>query len=74
MLSQAEADSLLAAEKRFVAPTVIQLAPGADETHDLIGTLNGGDEAFLFDVWRGVRKAAKLNTRHVAARSSCSRA
>ncbi len=60
MLSQAEADSLLAAETRFVAPAVIQLAPGADETHELIGTLNGGDEAFLFDVWRGVKKAAKL--------------
>jgi hypothetical protein len=60
MLSQAEADALLAVAKRFVAPATIRLAPGADETHDLIGTLDGADETFLLDVWRGVKKAAKL--------------
>lgn len=36
MLSQAEADALLTVAKRFVSPRLIRLAPGADETHDLI--------------------------------------
>lgn len=60
MLSQAEADALLGAAKRFVSPRVIRLAPGADATHDLVGTHDGADETFLLDLWRGVKKAAKL--------------
>jgi len=60
MLSQAEADALLTAAKRFVSPRLIRLAPGADETHDLIGTHDGADETFLLDLWRGVKKVAKL--------------
>lgn len=60
MLSQAEADALLAAEKTFREPTLVSLAVGADATYDLVGSLSGSEESFLLDVWRGVKKAAKL--------------
>ena len=37
MLTQAEADALIAMRKCFVSPRSISMPPGIDETHELIG-------------------------------------
>jgi len=60
MLTQSEADALLGVTKRFVAAATIAVSPGADDTHELVGDVDGRDERFLLDVWRGTRRIAKL--------------
>jgi hypothetical protein len=60
MLSQSEADILLSLEKRFVAAPTIRLAPGVDETHDLVGALDTHEEHFLLDIWCGTKRTTKL--------------
>lgn len=57
MLTQAEADTLIAMPKRFVNPCVISLPPGVDETHELIGA--DLRERFLLDLWRGTMRLSK---------------
>ena len=51
MLTQSEADTLIAMRKTFLHPRTISLPRGADETHDLIG--EDKRELFLLDLWRG---------------------
>lgn len=59
MLSQAEADALIAMKKRFVTSTAaVGVAPGEDATHELVGDVD--DERFLLDLARGRRRVAKL--------------
>jgi hypothetical protein len=59
MLTQAEADQLMAMAKRFVRPpATVSIPPGADETYELAGPNNR--ETFLLDIWRGTIKLSKL--------------
>jgi hypothetical protein len=58
MLTQLEADSLIAMGKRFINPATISLPPGSDQTHELIGDDNR--ERFLLDLWRGTIRISKL--------------
>ena len=58
MLTQAEADALIAMVKTFVNPGGISLPPGADQTHDLVG--EDAREMFLLDLWRGTIRLSKL--------------
>jgi len=58
MLTQAEADGLIAMRKTFVDRVTIKLPPGVDETHELVG--DDGREHFLLDLWRGTIRVSKL--------------
>lgn len=58
MLTQTEADTLIAMEKRFEKPRTVLIPLGVDETFDLIG--KDVRERFLFDVWRGTFRLTKL--------------
>jgi hypothetical protein len=57
MLTQAEADALIAMRKRFFKLRTISLPPGVDETHELIG--DDKRERFLLDLWRGTMRLSK---------------
>jgi hypothetical protein len=58
VLTQAEADALLAMTKHFVNPAPISIPPGVDDTHELVGA--DPQERFLLDVWRGTLRFSKL--------------
>lgn len=58
MLTQAEADSLMAMRKSFLNPGTISLPPGGDQTHELIG--KNERELFLLDLWRGTIRLSKF--------------
>jgi len=59
MLTQSEADALIAVSKQFVVPTAtVSVAPGSDATHEL--TDSSEEERFLLDLARGRRKTVKL--------------
>ncbi len=58
MLTQAEADALIAMQKRFSSPATISLPAGTDQTHDLIGV--GRNEKFLLDLSRGTIRLSKV--------------
>ncbi|HEX21450.1 MAG TPA: hypothetical protein ENH19_02205, partial [Actinobacteria bacterium] len=58
MLTQAEAETLIAMEKTFIHPATISIPPGTDQTHELIGS--DKRELFLFDLWRGIFRLSKL--------------
>ncbi len=58
MLTQSEADALIAMRKSFASPIMISLPPGADQTHELIDT--DERERFLLDLWRGTIRFSKL--------------
>jgi len=57
VLTQAEADALIAMDKRFAHPTTIALLPGSDQTHELVGV--DDHERFLLDLWRGTFRLSK---------------
>ncbi len=57
MLTQAEADTLIAMRKRFLKTGGIALPPGVDETHELVG--EDWRERFLLDLWRGTMRLSK---------------
>ena len=57
MLTQAEADALIAADKDFVDPQPIYLKPGLDESHDLQS--KDRRERFILDIWRGTIRLSK---------------
>ena len=57
MLTQTEADTLIAMRKRFLNPHTISLPPGVNETHELIG--DEQREIFLLDLWRGIMRLSK---------------
>ena len=58
MLTQIEADTLIAMKKTFVRPVTLSMPPGSDQTHELIG--NDDRERFLLDLWRGTLKLSKI--------------
>ena len=58
MLTQAEADALIAMRKSFAEMGAISLAPGVDSTHELVG--QDEQERFLLDLWRGTFRLSKL--------------
>jgi len=58
MLTQAEADFLMAMRKSFLNPASISLPPGSDQTHELIG--KNERERFLLDLWRGTIRFSKF--------------
>ena len=52
MLTQIEANTLIAMGKSFINPKHLTiLRPGADQTHKLVG--DDSREEFLLDLWRG---------------------
>lgn len=58
MLTQTEADTLIAMQKRFLQFGSISIPPGIDESHELVAVQQ--DERFLFDIWRGTLRLSKL--------------
>ena len=58
MLTQTEADTLIAMRKSFLNPGTISLPRGTDQTHDLIG--EDKREGFLLDLWRGTIRLSKF--------------
>ncbi len=58
MLTQTEADTLIAMGKTFVNPVTISMPPGADQTHELVG--DDKREQFLLDLWRGTLRLSKI--------------
>lgn len=58
MLTQNEADKLIAIEKLFLKPETVTLPPGSDLTYELVST--DKQEQFLLDLWRGTLRLSKL--------------
>jgi hypothetical protein len=58
MLTQHEADALIAMRKFFLTASAISLPPGTDETYELLG--DDKRERFLLDIWRGTLRLSKL--------------
>lgn len=67
MLSQSEADALIAMHKQFTSRSPISVQAGIGEIRELIGA--DLSERFLLDIWRGTIKLSKLRyqtrARHV---------
>ncbi len=65
MLTQSEADDLIAMVKHFLrAPASIAIPPGADDSYELAGP--GDRERFWLDVWRGTLRLSKLKLQNRA--------
>src|SRR5436853_1735214 len=58
MLTQAEADKLIALKKLFVNPETISLPPGSDLTFELVS--EDKHEQFLLDLWRSTFRLSKI--------------
>ena len=58
MLTQAEADALIAMQKQFSYPAAISLPPGSDQTHELVGS--DPKEKFLLDLSRGTIRLSEV--------------
>jgi len=58
VLTQVEADSLIAMRKMFEQTTAISISPGSDQTHELIS--DDKKERFLLDIWRGSLRLSKI--------------
>jgi len=58
VLTQTEANALIAMRKTFVQPTTISMLPGTDQSHELIG--DDKRERFLLDLWRGTIRLSRL--------------
>lgn len=58
MLTQAEADTLVAMMKSFSDTRPISMPPGLDDTRELIGA--DPKERFLLDIWRGTIRLSKF--------------
>lgn len=58
MLTQIEADKLVAIEKLFVKPETISLPPSSDLTYELVS--KDKQEPFLLDLWRSTFRLSKL--------------
>lgn len=58
MLTQTEAQALIAMRKAFVNAGVSSIPVGVDETHELIGS--DPRERFFLDIWRGTLRLTKL--------------
>jgi hypothetical protein len=58
VLTQAEADALIAMGKSFADSPTIAMMPGTDQTHELVG--DDKRERFLLDLWRGTLRLSKV--------------
>jgi hypothetical protein len=58
MLTQIEADALIAMRKTFIHPVTISMPSGSDQTYELIG--DDDREQFLLDLWRGTLRLSKV--------------
>lgn len=58
MLTQTEADALIAMEKNFENRRTITIPVGTDQTRELIGA--DQRERFLLDIWRGTLRISKV--------------
>lgn len=58
MLTQAEADALIAMEKHFIQLLPVTLRPGKNQSFELNG-FPDAKERFLLDLWRGSIKLTK---------------
>jgi hypothetical protein len=58
MITQIEADALIAMRKNFVDSVTVSLPAGSDQSHELIG--EDKREKFLLDLWRGTIRLSKL--------------
>jgi hypothetical protein len=58
MLTQAEADALIAMAKTFADTEAISIPPGVDDTRELIGA--DPKERFLLDIWRSTFRLTKV--------------
>lgn len=58
MLTQAEADILIAMAKIFADARAIAIPPGVDDTRELIGA--DPKERFLLDIWRSTFRLSKF--------------
>jgi hypothetical protein len=58
LLTQAEADALIAMSKTFADTAPISLPPGVDDTRGLIGA--DPKERFLLDIWRATIRLSKF--------------
>lgn len=58
MLTQAEADALIAMAKTFADAEAISIPPGVDDTRGLIGA--DPKERFLLDIWRSTFRLSKV--------------
>lgn len=66
MLSQVEADALIAMPKRFLSSEAIDVWPGVDQTR----VLQGQDrEEFLLDIWRGTLRLSRLKLQERARKT-----
>jgi hypothetical protein len=62
VLTQSDADSLIAMPKRYEGPPGIRVMPGTSEIYDVVGAtgLVVPEERFILDLARGRRKSIKL--------------
>lgn len=58
MLTQIDAEALIASIKRFASQKPIRVPPGADQSHELVS--DDGREKFLLDVWRSTFRLSKV--------------
>ncbi|MBN4054260.1 hypothetical protein JYT87_00960 [Nitrospira defluvii] len=58
MLTQAEADDLIAIQKSFIRASTVSISSGTDLTYDLVS--EDKREYFLLDLWRGTLKFSKV--------------
>ncbi|MFQ5596880.1 MAG: hypothetical protein ACE5GK_02410 [Nitrospiria bacterium] len=58
LLTQAEADKLIAMQKSFIRTSRVSVPSGTDLTYDLIS--DDKREHFLLDLWRGTLKLSKI--------------
>lgn len=58
MLTQTEADTLIALSKTFIETKTVSIPSGCDQTYELIS--DDKKERFLIDLWRGTIRLSKL--------------
>ena len=58
MLTQSDADALIAMTKTFVTSEAISIPPGIDDTRELLGA--DPKERFLLDIWRSTFRLSKF--------------
>jgi len=64
MLTQSEADGLITMRKEFSGNPRINLGPGVNESHELIGET--ARELFLLDIWQGTIRLSKVRLQNRA--------
>ena len=64
MLTQTEADRLIAMGKRFRHRGVLHIGPGTDNSYELLG--HDKKETFLLDIWQGTIRLSKMRLQNRA--------